>query len=263
MNEFNPEIELLLNKYVELLNTFIGDDLVGVYIYGSLVLGGFNIRNSDIDFVTIIKTDIDNSKLSILNSIHEELNYFSSYASKLEGEYINLNNIKIGSTYHKYPYFAFGKYQGMVNLKNIPFYQLINNGYTLCGENIKNILQTPKWENVQNELSSRLSEYWVQISNKWWLLMLDGWIALIVLNLCRIYYTLENKKVISKCAGGEYLISIVPEEWHKIILEALRIQNNSSNESLFNSRLDRKNVVKKFIKYIEEICNTKFLGLQN
>jgi predicted nucleotidyltransferase len=45
----------LLNRYVEFLKEFFGDDLMSVAVYGSLARGGAKFPGSDIDLLIVIK----------------------------------------------------------------------------------------------------------------------------------------------------------------------------------------------------------------
>ncbi len=258
MNHSIPmEIQNLLNLYVESLVSEFGDAIFGVYIYGSLASGCFDMETSDIDFMTIIKKDLDEEEIKRIQSIHNKLIESSKYGKILEGEYVSLNDITNGMPKKQYPYFAFGKFQGFVKLKNFAWFQLSEKGINYYGTEFNSIAGNIDWKDVKKELLERLNQYWPSVVN-WRLIVSDKWIPLVVLSVCRVYYSLENKSTISKVGGGEYALTKLPTEWHPLIHEALRIHKKSQGKSLFKTRTERLKRVKEFVKFVSEATNSYY-----
>ena len=46
--------EQLINSFVEQSKEILGDNLVGVYLHGSLAMGCFNPQKSDIDLIVVV-----------------------------------------------------------------------------------------------------------------------------------------------------------------------------------------------------------------
>jgi hypothetical protein len=65
----------------------------------------------------------------------------------------------------------------------------------------------------------------------------------------RQFYTIHEKKVITKQRSGEYLLTIVPPKWHRILKEAIRLRTKSDG-ALYRSRLVRMLDAVSFIKYV-------------
>ena len=55
------------------LKATLGDTLVGLYLEGSLVVGDFEPRISDIDLVAALASDIDDQEFAALQAMHEAL----------------------------------------------------------------------------------------------------------------------------------------------------------------------------------------------
>ncbi|MDE5867018.1 MAG: DNA polymerase subunit beta, partial [Lachnospiraceae bacterium] len=66
--------ESLLDSLVQQSKNILGDNLVGIYLHGSAVMGCFNDKKSDIDFIVVIKTDISNELKRQYMSMAVELN---------------------------------------------------------------------------------------------------------------------------------------------------------------------------------------------
>jgi hypothetical protein len=241
-----------------MLSYELGDIVHGVYIYGSVALGHFNKEKSDIDFMTFLKRDITEVELKTIKSIHEKLNSVSVYADRLEGEYINFQDIQNRNYSKEYPYFAFGRYHGVVGIKSFSLFQVKEKGLKIYGEDFNTIIDEINWHDIKNDLAKRLNEYWIKKGKNPLLLMFDGWVSLIVLTLCRIYYVLERESIASKMESAEFIMKSIDEKYLLLIREALRIQYNTSKKSLFNTKTERKKVARQFVNYIVTTCNERF-----
>ncbi len=54
----HSDINSLLDNISKELQNYLEDNLVGIYIFGSLAWGDFNYKSSDIDFVVVTNSDI-------------------------------------------------------------------------------------------------------------------------------------------------------------------------------------------------------------
>ena len=52
------DAERLLGAFVEQSRAILGENLVGVYLHGSLAMGCFNPRSSDVDLLVVVREDI-------------------------------------------------------------------------------------------------------------------------------------------------------------------------------------------------------------
>src|SRR5260221_6897436 len=67
----------------------LGEQFVGVYLYGSLSSGDFNPATSDIDFVAVTQGALPSETLAALEALHQRLWAAGSpWAAHLEGAYI-------------------------------------------------------------------------------------------------------------------------------------------------------------------------------
>lgn len=75
-----------------------------------------------------------------------------------------------------------------------------------------------------------------------------------VLGVTRLYYTFREKGMTSKVGAGEYGLKKLPERWHKIINEAMRLRKGNK-KSYYSSIIERRNDTLAYIEYIIEECN--------
>lgn len=71
------------------ISEVLGDNLIGVHIHGSLALGGFNCKTSDIDFVVLTKEILSSKDFELLKTFHKKLaEKYPKFGNRLEGSYI-------------------------------------------------------------------------------------------------------------------------------------------------------------------------------
>ena len=65
-----PDVDKLLNELLSQIRQILGDKLVGLYLYGSLVSGDFHEGVSDFDLLVATATDIDDTEFDRLHKLH-------------------------------------------------------------------------------------------------------------------------------------------------------------------------------------------------
>jgi predicted nucleotidyltransferase len=67
-----PDIDELLNGLLASMRQILGQNLAGLYLYGSLVSGDFDREISDIDLLTVTAAPIDDREFEQLQIMHDE-----------------------------------------------------------------------------------------------------------------------------------------------------------------------------------------------
>ena len=85
-----------INEVLHSLTTgmahILGENLVGVYLTGSLSYGDFNPENSDIDLLTILRNPALREKLEALKQMHLSVERdHEKWAKRLECSYVPLD----------------------------------------------------------------------------------------------------------------------------------------------------------------------------
>jgi len=73
MTTLPAEIAALLPAFVDDLRSTLGADLVGIYLYGSAIAGGFDPVASDFDVAVVVNHSTDEVDLDVLGGIVERL----------------------------------------------------------------------------------------------------------------------------------------------------------------------------------------------
>ena len=69
----HPEVNALLGTLRAGIDEVLGDKLVGLYLYGSLVTGEFDPDLSDIDVAAVLAADLDEVELTRLERMHADI----------------------------------------------------------------------------------------------------------------------------------------------------------------------------------------------
>src|SRR6266540_6103938 len=89
--EINKILELLLSSATRVL----GSQLVGMYLYGSLSSGDFDLETSDIDFLVVTTSSLSDKTIAELESMHHRIwKSGLKWSAKLEGSYIPKRDIR-------------------------------------------------------------------------------------------------------------------------------------------------------------------------
>src|SRR4051812_25330844 len=65
-----PDIDVLLDELRSQICGALGNKLVGLYLYGSLVTGDFDHVNSDIDLLAVIDGNLTEEEFARLDAMH-------------------------------------------------------------------------------------------------------------------------------------------------------------------------------------------------
>src|SRR5688500_991508 len=83
------DVNAVLAELHSAVQTILGDQLLGLYLYGSLALGDFHLNRSDIDFVALTAGDLSEETFAALAAMHEHLSAgYPRWGPEIEGYYI-------------------------------------------------------------------------------------------------------------------------------------------------------------------------------
>jgi len=237
------------------------DCLHGYYLYGSMTLGAYHLAASDLDFLAVLARPLEPEEWQTLERLHRSLNRKYPLARRLEGEYVPLPDLQQGNLANGYPRFNHGKYCGLNPVMTLYWHQLHTAGVRVAGPAPETLLPLIPWEAVHQEMDRNVNGYLLNVIHRRYLSLLSNEMAeFIVLNMCRILYTLEHRAIISKEGAGEWALTALPEQWHPLIREALRLRAGENKHSLFPSRWQRMRAVREFILDQVMECNKRYFA---
>jgi len=248
------EVLCLLKK--GLINV-LGEDLVALYLTGSLVYGGFNRRSSDIDFFVVTKRKLSKEKLREIVEVHNDIGkLYPEWRKRIEGSYVTKRMLSDKKPPNiKRPYFNAGKiwYIPFGNEWIIYLHQLYKYGVTLYGSDprkiipevsIQDVIKASK-ENLLDEWKPKLSKP-LPFENPDY--NRDHLQAYAIMTMCRVLYTANNKKFSTKKEASIWAKKKYSKTWGNLIDKAIKwkhgVEMNVEKETLA------------FIKFtIDMVCN--------
>ena len=98
----------LMQVHLQLLNTNLPSLIEGVYLYGSIALGAFDEKKSDVDFIVLLKREANEKEVEIIKHIHIQL-LEENLGSRMDGMYIQTTDLgKTNDILQPYPYCSDG-----------------------------------------------------------------------------------------------------------------------------------------------------------
>ena len=88
--EVFPTVSRIVDRLVDGIKRILEDQLVGVYLYGSLVCGDFEPGISDIDLVVVMRRELSDLSFAALHDLHQQIVAdYPAWDNRLELAYIS------------------------------------------------------------------------------------------------------------------------------------------------------------------------------
>lgn len=198
----------------------LGEELCGVYVYGSLAYGGWDAVTGDIDVTTLHRSDLGERQVTALGSMHEDLRERYPDAARLDVNYVPMHLVgEYGDP--TLPYFRDGRWNasggGDVNL--VMWHSLRTYGIALWGPPASEFIPPVSPEALKENMRRNVAF----LANRMPVYVSSGTAAQVfgVLTLCRVLYTYETNDVTSKVAAVRWALSRLDRAWHPVIERAL------------------------------------------
>ncbi|MBW4623234.1 MAG: DUF4111 domain-containing protein [Cyanosarcina radialis HA8281-LM2] len=261
MNAKIPEaIYPLLDDYMQLLDRSVPDLAEAFYLHGSIALGAFNERMSDIDFIAVLRRRPTPQDITHLKTSHQIL--LARYPKwKLDGSYLQWNDLGcLPDAIAPSPYVADGVFhlEGYRDINLVTWWVLKHHGIALLGPSPQTLTFTVSWDELVARLHDNLNTYWqswtrspIQLPK----LLSDYSVQWAVLGVLRLWYSFCEGDITSKTGAGIYALSHLPERWHPIVREALALREGCGQ--IYTSRIRRAYDAVEFLRYIIRAYNDR------
>ena len=216
-----PDVDALLLNLRQQLQQILGIELVGLYLYGSLVTGDFCIDISDLDLLVVIASDLDAPHFSQLQQMHATLERtYSEWEGRIEAAYLSKRALKTYKT--EMSQIAIISPGEPFHLKKAGRDWLLNwrivreKGLTLYGPSPKTLIEPVS----KQEFVETVREHAI-----WWSESIDEMRerpsqAYAILTLCRALYAWTKGDQVSKKRAAEWAQGRYPQ-WAELIQQAL------------------------------------------
>lgn len=212
------ETRSLLTPIITLIHSLLANNLVGIYLYGSLATGSFQLGSSDIDLILIVKENLSSKEK---NKIISRLNKTREQGKSIE---ISVFLESVVQTL-QYPILVELRYDYPDNIfENEPdeevvsfLYEATERGFCIWGKPLSKVFQNIPAKHYLRSVFQDLkyTRRFLHENPTYW-----------VLNACRTIAFLRERRVLSKLEGGEWGLKNLGEKYHDLINQALsRYQN--------------------------------------
>jgi len=219
-------MDTVINIFVEKSKEILQDNLVGIYLHGSAVMGCYNPAKSDIDLIVVVKDSIDDSVKRAFMDMVVELN------SKGPAKGIEMSIVK-QSVCNPFVYptpfelhFSVGHIDWYKNDPDDYVYKMkgedrdlaahftiINHrGKCLYGSSIKDTFADVSVQDYIDSIWNDIADAEEEITDN---------PMYLILNLARVLAYLKDGLVLSKKEGGEWALDNIPEVYYSLLNNAL------------------------------------------
>jgi predicted nucleotidyltransferase len=221
-----PDVNAVLYALTDgCLHLFL-DNLVGVYLFGSLSYGDFNPDSSDIDLFVVLKQPVSKDELTRIEHLHWLVAMeHPKWADRVECSYTPLDMLNnILPPEQPRPYYGESHLYEEAQYGNewiINLYLLYRHGITLYGPDFKQLVAPVNIEDVRQACACDLYREWEpKLRDPDWLKN-SHYQSYIILNLCRILYTVLRGETGSKKVSAAWVKGEFPQ-WRDLIEAAER-----------------------------------------
>ncbi len=241
----HPLVQALLDRLVYGVNAILRDNVIGVYLYGSLVTGDFDAKISDIDLVVVMTRALDDCRFQRLHQLHQQvINGYPDWNDRLELAYITRDALKTfrqrssriaimspGEAFHQL-------HAGADWL--ISWYPLRENGVALFGPAVTTLIDPiTKYEYVDT-VQEHIVSYRQALDSP----QSKSNLSYIVLTTARGLYTVLHRQPPSKIKAAAWAAKSFPQ-WEVLIQRALLWRKDPTIDSLTATEIQPQ--VRKFV----------------
>jgi len=247
-------VNAILQELLTSARAVLGEQFVGMYLYGSLSSGDFNPDTSDIDFVVVTEGALPPETVAGLEALHKRLWAAGSYwAAHLEGTYI--------------PRAAWRRYDPAMppvpSVNEGHFYvgghgsdwviqrQVVRaGGVVVAGPPPASLIDPVTPDELRAAVAGIIRGWWgpVVLADEAFLRRPD-YQAFAVLTMCRALYVLAHGAIVSKPAAARWAVAALPERWHSLIEQAAAWR--------YGTEIGRVDEIQALIRYtVDQAANT-------
>jgi hypothetical protein len=224
-----PELRRVLVAFAEEITAALGENLVGIYLVGSLACGDFDL-DSDVDYLVVTKADLTEAKMKTLQDIQINIHDMDCYPAKhLEGSYVSIRALNNWDTVGKKKLYYFDN--GSTTFERSTHdnqwhvrWILRERGITLVGRRPETILRPIPLNKLHNEIRTAMLQemkvFQEEINRPLRFSNSRFGQSFFVLTYCRMLHTLYTGTVQSKKSASAWAKRFVDPAWVKLIDQA-------------------------------------------
>ena len=249
------DVNSVLDYFRSQLQAVLDGELLGIHLVGSLALGDFDPRSSDIDVVVVTSTEIDPDRFTALRHIHAQFAASNSpWAEKIEAIYVPASALRHSATgTSHYPQIEKGKSLSLAPLEDGWVFQCLtirDHSVNILGPDLRTLVDPIETQELHDAATMIVSRWILQAAHDptWlpWLRQAKAQ-AFVVQTLCRLRYSLATGTAASKLCATEWARKNYGEPWASFIEQSLTSLRGSGNISQ-----GEENTTLAFLEFVAE-----------
>ncbi len=226
------EVSSVMSRIVDGLDTILRDQLIGIYLYGSLVTGDFEADVSDIDLVVLLAQPLDKRHFTRLRQFHADVvRAHPAWNDRLELAYISARGLRdfrressiIGIMSPGEPFHLVQAGDDWL----ISWYALRENGIALHGPPVETMIDPMPKADWLVAVRDHICAYHGSVQQA----QDKASLSYVVLTVARGLYTLTHRRDASKVKAATWLAAANPR-WASLIQRALQYRRNPAADSM-------------------------------
>jgi hypothetical protein len=236
------------------VKNILGEQFVGMYLYGSLSTGDFDPATSDIDFLVVTTEALSEETIAELEAMHQQAWATSAKrAGELEGSYVPKDLIRRHDpdgapcpTVNEGKFYVDTRGSDWIIQRHV----VREYGVIVQGPDPKTLIDFVSPDDIRGAVQG--------ILNEWWFPMLQdpSWLrdhgnkyqAFAVITMCRVLHALAHGTVASKPQSVRWAREKLSDPWAVLIDRAVDASRQHSQDDFLNETLDFIRFVKNHIK---------------
>ena len=232
-----PQVEHILDLLIGGLKPILQEQLLGVYLYGSLVTGDFDHEVSDIDLVVVLNDELDDRAFAQLNQLHTGVvKRNPEWHDRLELAYISQSALKtfrsqtsaIGIISPGEPFHCLEAGSDWL----ISWYALQEDGVALAGPPVQTLIDPISLNEYLQAVGEHISHYRYSVKKPQY----KSALSYMVLTVARGVYTIHHGQPGSKIKAAAWAQMRFPR-WSELIKNSLLWRENPQADSLTVERI--------------------------
>lgn len=217
------DVDAILDALLSGIQEALGNNLVGVYLRGSLATGDFDPVTSDLDFFAITERPVSEAEFAALRLLHTRLsNLPNKFGHELEGPYINRAAARRFRPGERYPTIARGEaLEWSEHRANwvLERWTVREYGITLLGPDPRTLIDPVSTEELCAAVRSVLTAWadWLDHPDDPEWLLPRAHKAYVVETMCRALYTLASGELPSKQRAVAWALETLTEPWRSTV----------------------------------------------
>ncbi|MFL6208979.1 MAG: aminoglycoside adenylyltransferase domain-containing protein [Pyrinomonadaceae bacterium] len=232
------DITELLNALLAGVQQRLKDNLVGVYLRGSLALGDFIPETSDVDVLAVTERPVDDAEFADLATLHTQLATLANpYANRHEIAYIDRAALRQFQPGLRHP--SRGQGETLVWTEHhanwiLERWAVREHGVTLLGPAPQTLIDPISPGELDQAVRARLLDWvdWAQnLADPDWRAPRRAAATYVVETMCRTLYALACAELPSKPQAVAWALEILPEPWRSTVARSQQWRTDDTRDS--------------------------------